>query len=913
MTSPDDLLPTDAPRGKARSRLAGWWKSLCLANQVLDPAPLPWRERVAGSKAFLREPGRVWHLLLFAACVGWFLWNVSVYWEAVIDDAYISFRFAENFANGHGFVFNVGGERVEGYSNFTWVVMCALPIRLGWDVVFFAKVLGLLCAAATLGVAWAFSLRLRGRDDVWNLLAPAFLAVNASFAHWAVMGLETPLYTLLIVLTYHRFFREMTEPHRRLVSPWLATFAAMTRIDALLFLSPLAVFGALRALRFGVSFRRVFLWGIIAALSYGTYFGWRLLYFHELLPNTYYAKQCLVEIETNRVQGPTQLEHFFLSQYTPAKNPEPTTRVERIPTPGAGEGILRVEESSPLSATASRLWWGLQGGRGASLWWMNWWLISALVVLGFPRIRTVILLLGPIALTVYFVVHVDGDWMPNYRFFQHILPFLAVLGPVGLGIAQDLLQGYRRAFRVPACLLALAAFSGIAVEQSRFGYVYIFGDAPSYIDRERDWWHIDSVRSGYRRGFAEPLAEVSQWMLLNTLDDTTMYLSDIGQPGWFATHLDILDGAGLCDRRLGHAPSQFPDMPSVQDRYERFLEARGWSAPSSAERALAMREAHRLNYIAHVDSNARYVLDTRRPEYMLLFVTDKEGDPLAPGWVYPQIAARIWEDPIFKSAYEFEHRLLKIEGVSNRIYRRNDVLETVYDATKADRLIRTMERNPRLFDFVAFAYRSAIAMQDSVAQELVLGEVRARVPRAVYNPRAAASLVSIADLAGEKEMLNFVFGNWRHADPASPLLLRMESGLAWKEGRTTESIAMILERLDRDDPESLDLFLGTVFYLEYERRLREAVELAADAVVRHPDSEDAWRTLAMISHRAYRSAANALTDEDREFALRGALSGYQGLRRFEVARGSVASLAAVEEMQREVRALSPVSPSGTRN
>lgn len=904
MTSPDELLPTDAPRGKARSRVAAWWKSLCLANEVRDPAPTPWRERVASSKAFLREPGRALQLLLFLACVAWLVWNVSVYWEAVIDDAFISFRFAENFANGHGFVFNVGGERVEGYSNCLWVLMCAIPIKLGWDVLFFAKAAGLFCAIATLAVAWAFSLRLRGRDDAWNLLAPAFLAVNASFAHWAVMGLETPLSTLLIVLTYHRFFREMTEPHRRLVSPWLATLAAMTRIDALLFLSPLAVFGALRALGFGVSFRRMFTWGLIAALSFGTYFGWRMIYFQELLPNTYYAKQCLVEIQADRVQGPAQLQRFFLDQYSPPAPPKVAPRVERIPAPSGTDGILRVLEPSRFEGALDRLWWGVQGGRSASLWWMNWWFVSTLVVLGFPRARGVILLLGPIALTVYFVIHVDGDWMPNYRFFQHILPFLAVLGPVALGIAQDHLQGTMRAMRVPACALAIAALAGIAVEQSRIGYVYIFGDAPSFIDRERGWWRIDSVMRGYRKGFVEPLAEVSQWLLLNTQDGATIYMSDIGQPGWFATHLDILDGAGLCDRRLGHAPSQFRDMPSVQSRYERFLEARGWSAPSPADRALAMREAQRLNYDAHVDSNARYVLDTRRPEYMLYFVTAKDGDPETPGWVYPQIAAKMWADPVYKSAYEFAFRLLKIEGVSNQFYRRKDVPESVPDAIKAARLIRTMERNPRLYEIVAFAYRSALAMDDLASQRRVVDAVRARIPRAVRNPRAAASLLSIADLGGDLEMRAMILEQWHVVDPNSTLLLRMESGIAWKEARTDEAISMILARLDRDDPAMLDLMIGTVFYLEYERRCREAVELAAESVVRHPDSEEAWRALAMISHRVYRSSANALSDADRVFALRAALSGYEGLRRFETARGTTTSLAAVEEMRREVRALS---------
>ena len=37
------------------------------------------------------------------------------------DDAYTSFRYAKNFAEGNGLVYNIG-ERVEGYTSFLFVV-----------------------------------------------------------------------------------------------------------------------------------------------------------------------------------------------------------------------------------------------------------------------------------------------------------------------------------------------------------------------------------------------------------------------------------------------------------------------------------------------------------------------------------------------------------------------------------------------------------------------------------------------------------------------------------------------------------------------------------------------------------------------------------------------------------------------
>ena len=44
----------------------------------------------------------------------------------VPDDSYISFRYAENLANGHGLRFNTNEQPVEGFSNLLWILVCAV-------------------------------------------------------------------------------------------------------------------------------------------------------------------------------------------------------------------------------------------------------------------------------------------------------------------------------------------------------------------------------------------------------------------------------------------------------------------------------------------------------------------------------------------------------------------------------------------------------------------------------------------------------------------------------------------------------------------------------------------------------------------------------------------------------------------
>lgn len=55
------------------------------------------------------------------------------FWGWYIEDAAISFAYARNWAEGEGLVAIPGGERLEGYSNATWVALLALFELLGID------------------------------------------------------------------------------------------------------------------------------------------------------------------------------------------------------------------------------------------------------------------------------------------------------------------------------------------------------------------------------------------------------------------------------------------------------------------------------------------------------------------------------------------------------------------------------------------------------------------------------------------------------------------------------------------------------------------------------------------------------------------------------------------------------------
>jgi len=61
----------------------------------------------------------------------------------LVDDAYISFRYAHNLASGQGLVFNPG-EYVEGYTNLLWTLLMVVPELLNIPLYLFAAYAGAL-------------------------------------------------------------------------------------------------------------------------------------------------------------------------------------------------------------------------------------------------------------------------------------------------------------------------------------------------------------------------------------------------------------------------------------------------------------------------------------------------------------------------------------------------------------------------------------------------------------------------------------------------------------------------------------------------------------------------------------------------------------------------------------------------
>lgn len=235
------------------------------------------------------------------------------------DDAFISFQYARNLAEGRGLVWN-DSERVEGYTNFLWTVLMALPIRLGWSPVEFSMRTGILCMLGVLFVTWRLSARCmltRGQSMLMLLV----LGTNYSFSSWASGGLETMMQTLIataLVFAAARMLDEAWPPRdaQFLLVSLLSAAGLLVRLDSGVFVAVAGLALLLKIVRRSAGAaeraRQIAILIGPAALIIAAWLAWKLSFYGTILPNTFYAK---VGVKSSLKYGLFYVYIFFFSYW----------------------------------------------------------------------------------------------------------------------------------------------------------------------------------------------------------------------------------------------------------------------------------------------------------------------------------------------------------------------------------------------------------------------------------------------------------------------------------------------------------------------------------------------------------------------------------------------------------------------
>jgi hypothetical protein len=242
-----------------------------------------------------------------AGVVAHLLYLGSLQGRYCIDDAYISFRFAENLAGGHGLTFNPG-ERVEGYTSFGWVVVTAVAAKLGMNLELVSRLVSALATALLAGLAVAFLLRRAARPAASWILA-GFVVADGTLARWGQDGMETALFALLVLLGASLAVRDTEST----IWPLAFVAAALTRPEGLLFFGVTWLWSVAVGERASRWMRALRSAGMFTGV-YAPYFLWRWHYYGFLLPNTSAGGRAS---EAQLARGGRYLAEFFFLERWP--------------------------------------------------------------------------------------------------------------------------------------------------------------------------------------------------------------------------------------------------------------------------------------------------------------------------------------------------------------------------------------------------------------------------------------------------------------------------------------------------------------------------------------------------------------------------------------------------------------------
>jgi hypothetical protein len=214
-----------------------------------------------------------------------FVLGTRAAWFFTIDDAYITFRYSDNFAAGHGPVWNVGEDPVEGFTNFLWMLWHTPFALLGLDLPLVAKLTSFAAGAAALVLLVRYCHQRYGLVSAL-VAGGAYVVFIPTYFH-ITSGLETIAFAALLLRAVIVGLRAINgQPVKVWEPPLLLVLAGMLRPEGVL-----AAFPAFAAwLWVNRRDRRTWLWTAGAAVVGGGYFAWRWSYYGHLFPNTFYVK-----------------------------------------------------------------------------------------------------------------------------------------------------------------------------------------------------------------------------------------------------------------------------------------------------------------------------------------------------------------------------------------------------------------------------------------------------------------------------------------------------------------------------------------------------------------------------------------------------------------------------------------------
>ena len=207
--------------------------------------------------------------------------SIIFYFNFTAEDAYITYRYAENWVNTGSLVYNVG-EPINAMTSPLHALLSAALFFVTGNTILGNKVISLFLMLLAALLVWA-----RYRDQLHLQLLALILLFPPCVLLWTFGGLETPILLFLATITVILVSRPLSFSRNLLcVMFFLAGLAFLTRYDSILFFLPLTIYVALKAR----SMKDVVIALIGAAILPLAWLFISFYYYGDLLPTSFYVK-----------------------------------------------------------------------------------------------------------------------------------------------------------------------------------------------------------------------------------------------------------------------------------------------------------------------------------------------------------------------------------------------------------------------------------------------------------------------------------------------------------------------------------------------------------------------------------------------------------------------------------------------
>jgi len=223
----------------------------------------------------------------------------------------ISMTYARNLARGDGLVWNIEGERVEGYTNLLWVIFMSLFHFLPLDsskVSLLVQISGFVFLFMNFFYVRKIGEIVSGKNPLVSLGAVFLAAFYLPLVTWSLEGMEVSVLTLLVTICVWQILCSR-EKSRFPVLPFIILgIGTLIRLDMAVpyigfFLYLFITRKKQRKPILGIGMAILVFFMLIQTL-------FRFLYYGELLPNTYYLKMTGIPLWMRIARGAMVFANF---------------------------------------------------------------------------------------------------------------------------------------------------------------------------------------------------------------------------------------------------------------------------------------------------------------------------------------------------------------------------------------------------------------------------------------------------------------------------------------------------------------------------------------------------------------------------------------------------------------------------